>query len=81
MRTVIFGFIVIAFFSIPSSIRGNNEHSVNFSIEYEKEFVAGKIVKRKLDFYVSPELLSIDSFRKWKEKKRFAILLKLFLGI
>lgn len=69
MRTVIFGFIVIAFFSIPSSIRGNNEHSVNFSIEYEKEFVAGKIVKRKLDFYVSPELLSIDSFRKWKEKK------------
>lgn len=69
MKFMRFGIFFLAFFLLSSSIRGNNEHSVNFSIEYEKEFVAGKIVKRKLDFYVSPKLLSIDSFRKWKEKK------------
>ena len=40
MRTVIFGFIVIAFFSIPSSIRGNIEHSI--------EIVPGDLKKKIL---------------------------------
>ena len=69
MRTILFEIIFMMFFLLSPSIRGNDDHTVNFSIEYEKEFVAGKIVNRKLNFYVSPEHLSIDSFRKYKEKK------------
>ena len=69
MRIILFEIIFMAFFLLSPSIRGNDEHTVNLSIEYEKEFVAGKAVKRKLNFYVSPEHLSIDSFRKYKEKK------------
>lgn len=69
MKFMRFGILFSALFLLSSSIRGNNDHVVNFSVEYEKGFSAGKIARRKLNFYVSPEFLPIDSFRKWKEKR------------
>lgn len=61
-------FFAMLIFSSPF-ILAKEASDVNFSIEYEKEFVDGKTGSRNFNIYVSSEFFPVDLFEKYKREK------------